>query len=218
MCDPRERDIRRSAATIPRRCRAIYARRHQRGARRQAGRPGDHHAFLPRQFPLHLDRPGRLRIRRRAAARQHQFRRLFPRIRQRPRRRLRAAALLPQGQQATGARPGHLEIGALERQDDIKRRIEEATKYVALDQLCLSPQCGFASTEEGNVLARTSNGRSCAWSWKSPRRCGGNKCFLPRLRGRVGRVLAASELVRASNTCPLPLRFARDLPRKRGRE
>jgi 5-methyltetrahydropteroyltriglutamate--homocysteine methyltransferase len=31
--------------------------------------------------------------------------------------------------------------------------LEEATQYVALDQLCLSPQCGFASTEEGNVLA-----------------------------------------------------------------
>jgi 5-methyltetrahydropteroyltriglutamate--homocysteine methyltransferase len=43
--------------------------------------------------------------------------------------------------------------GALEQKDDIKRRIEEATKYVALDQLCLSPQCGFASTEEGNVLS-----------------------------------------------------------------
>ncbi len=43
--------------------------------------------------------------------------------------------------------------GKLERKDDIKRRIEEATKYAALDQLCLSPQCGFASTEEGNVLA-----------------------------------------------------------------
>ncbi len=43
--------------------------------------------------------------------------------------------------------------GALEHKDDIKRRIEEATKYVALDQLCLSPQCGFASTEEGNVLS-----------------------------------------------------------------
>jgi 5-methyltetrahydropteroyltriglutamate--homocysteine methyltransferase len=40
----------------------------------------------------------------------------------------------------------------LENKDDIKRRIEEATKYVALDQLALSPQCGFASTEEGNVL------------------------------------------------------------------
>ncbi|MCF8475821.1 MAG: 5-methyltetrahydropteroyltriglutamate--homocysteine S-methyltransferase [Pseudolabrys sp.] len=43
--------------------------------------------------------------------------------------------------------------GALESKDDIKRRIDQATKYVALDQLCLSPQCGFSSTEEGNVLA-----------------------------------------------------------------
>jgi 5-methyltetrahydropteroyltriglutamate--homocysteine methyltransferase len=43
--------------------------------------------------------------------------------------------------------------GTLEKKDDIKRRIEEATKYVALEQCCLSPQCGFASTEEGNILA-----------------------------------------------------------------
>ena len=44
--------------------------------------------------------------------------------------------------------------GTLEKKDDIKRRIEEASKYVDLDQLCLSPQCGFASTEEGNVARR----------------------------------------------------------------
>ena len=43
--------------------------------------------------------------------------------------------------------------GKLESKDSIKRRIDAATKYVALDQLALSPQCGFASTEEGNVLA-----------------------------------------------------------------
>jgi len=43
--------------------------------------------------------------------------------------------------------------GQLEKRDAIKRRIEEATKFAPLDQLCLSPQCGFASTEEGNVLA-----------------------------------------------------------------
>jgi 5-methyltetrahydropteroyltriglutamate--homocysteine methyltransferase len=43
--------------------------------------------------------------------------------------------------------------GALESKDAVKRRIEQATKFIALDQLCLSPQCGFASTEEGNVLA-----------------------------------------------------------------
>jgi 5-methyltetrahydropteroyltriglutamate--homocysteine methyltransferase len=43
--------------------------------------------------------------------------------------------------------------GRLESKDEIKRRIERAAKFISLDQLCLSPQCGFASTEEGNVLA-----------------------------------------------------------------
>jgi 5-methyltetrahydropteroyltriglutamate--homocysteine methyltransferase len=42
--------------------------------------------------------------------------------------------------------------GTLENKDDVKRRIDEATKFVDLDQLALSPQCGFASTEEGNIL------------------------------------------------------------------
>ena len=40
----------------------------------------------------------------------------------------------------------------LESKDDLKRRIDEAAKFVPLDQLCLSPQCGFSSTVEGNVL------------------------------------------------------------------
>ena len=42
--------------------------------------------------------------------------------------------------------------GTLESKDELKRRIDEAAKYVGIDQLCLSPQCGFASTEEGNIL------------------------------------------------------------------
>ena len=42
--------------------------------------------------------------------------------------------------------------GTLESKDAIKRRIDEAAKFVELEQLCLSPQCGFASTEEGNIL------------------------------------------------------------------
>ena len=42
--------------------------------------------------------------------------------------------------------------GTLESKDELKRRIDEAAKYVSIDQLCLSPQCGFASTEEGNIL------------------------------------------------------------------
>ena len=42
--------------------------------------------------------------------------------------------------------------GALESKDTLRRRIDEATKYVPLERLCLSPQCGFASTHHGNTL------------------------------------------------------------------
>ena len=43
--------------------------------------------------------------------------------------------------------------GELEAKDELKRRIEEAARYVDVDQLCLSPQCGFSSTVEGNALS-----------------------------------------------------------------
>ena len=42
--------------------------------------------------------------------------------------------------------------GSLEKKDEIKRRLDEAARYAPIEQLCLSPQCGFASTEEGNIL------------------------------------------------------------------
>jgi 5-methyltetrahydropteroyltriglutamate--homocysteine methyltransferase len=43
--------------------------------------------------------------------------------------------------------------GELEKKDDIKRRLEEAAKFAPREQLAVSPQCGFASTEEGNILS-----------------------------------------------------------------
>jgi methionine synthase II (cobalamin-independent) len=43
--------------------------------------------------------------------------------------------------------------GELESKDDLKRRLDDASRYLDLEQLCFSPQCGFASTEEGNVLS-----------------------------------------------------------------
>ena len=43
--------------------------------------------------------------------------------------------------------------GQMETKDDLKRRIDEASRFVPLEQLCLSPQCGFSSTEEGNALS-----------------------------------------------------------------
>ena len=42
--------------------------------------------------------------------------------------------------------------GELESKDDLKRRLDEAAKFLPLEQLAISPQCGFASTEEGNLL------------------------------------------------------------------
>ena len=42
--------------------------------------------------------------------------------------------------------------GELEKKEDLKRRIDEASRFVPLEQLCLSPQCGFSSTVEGNSL------------------------------------------------------------------
>jgi 5-methyltetrahydropteroyltriglutamate--homocysteine methyltransferase len=44
-------------------------------------------------------------------------------------------------------------VGTLETKDDLRRRLDEAAKYIPLDQLCVSPQCGFSSTVEGNDVA-----------------------------------------------------------------
>jgi 5-methyltetrahydropteroyltriglutamate--homocysteine methyltransferase len=41
-------------------------------------------------------------------------------------------------------------VGTLEKKDDLKRRLDEASRYISIDQLCVSPQCGFSSTVEGN--------------------------------------------------------------------
>ena len=43
-------------------------------------------------------------------------------------------------------------VGTLERKDDLRRRLDEAAKYVPIEQVCLSPQCGFSSTVEGNEI------------------------------------------------------------------
>jgi 5-methyltetrahydropteroyltriglutamate--homocysteine methyltransferase len=45
-------------------------------------------------------------------------------------------------------------VGALESKDALKRRIDEAAKFVPLENLCLSPQCGFSSTHHGNALSQ----------------------------------------------------------------
>jgi 5-methyltetrahydropteroyltriglutamate--homocysteine methyltransferase len=60
--------------------------------------------------------------------------------------------LVPQGPKQVVLGLVTTKRGALESKDDLKRRIDVASRYVALDQLCLSPQCGFSSTVDGNAL------------------------------------------------------------------
>src|SRR5262249_5598751 len=70
--------------------------------------------------------------------------------------------------------------GGLESKDELKRRIEDAARFVDVDQLCLSPQCGVSSTKEGNDLSQQQQwdklrlvvetaqegwGTWCPWPW-----------------------------------------------------
>jgi len=59
---------------------------------------------------------------------------------------------LPHGQKRVVLGLITSKFGELEKRDDVLRRIEEASQFAPMEQFCLSPQCGFASTEEGNVL------------------------------------------------------------------
>lgn len=60
---------------------------------------------------------------------------------------------LPRGEQQVVLGLVTTKSGELEDPDVLRRRVEEATRYVPLEQLCLSPQCGFSSTVEGNALS-----------------------------------------------------------------
>ncbi len=76
---------------------------------------------------------------------------LLPRVRRCPIRWLRTAAFRTEGKYVVLGLVT-TKRGGLESKDALKRRIDEAAKFVPLEQLCLSPQCGFSSTEEGNSL------------------------------------------------------------------
>ena len=125
---------------------------YQQGTRGQACGHDDDDARLPRELPLHLDFVRRLRARGRNAPADAQPGRLLSQVRHGSRRRLRAAAIPAEGPEIVVLGLVTSKDGTLEKKDDIKRRIDEAARFAPLEQFALSPQCGFASTEEGNVL------------------------------------------------------------------
>ena len=145
----------------------------QRGAGGQARRHDDHHPCLPRQFPLDLDRVGRLRAGGREPPRALQLRRLFPRIRHRAGGRLRAAAVPPQGQQGRGARADQLEDRRRSRRRttssaaSTRRRNSRRSSSSRCRRNAASPR-----PRKATCSPRTSSGRSFAWRSRSPARCG----------------------------------------------
>ena len=74
--------------------------------------------------------------------------------------------------------------GALEKKEDIVARIHEAAKHVPLDQLCLSPQCGFSSTEEGNLLTEEEQWNKLRLSRRSRNPSGSKNKFSAKGYGR----------------------------------
>ena len=117
-------------------------------------RHGGHHPPVPRQLPELVAERGRLRPGRRDPPRRDRRRRIFPGVRRRALGQLRAAQVPAQGQEEGGAGPrAPPSTPQLESRDALKRRIDEAAKVVPIEQLAISPQCGFSSTADGNVIS-----------------------------------------------------------------
>ena len=164
-------------------------RHHQQSAGRQARRHGGHHPRLPRQFPLDLDFRGRLRAGRRGVARKLNYDGYFLEYDTARAGGFEPLRFLPKGNKIVVLGLVTTKSGPLEKKDDVKRRIEEATKYAALDQLCLSPQCGFASTEEGNVLAEDEQWAKLRMIVELAGAIGAGELRAARLFRRVGSVI-----------------------------
>ena len=153
---------RASAATRRRRCPPPMRGMINRALKGQRRRPCGHHAFVPRQFSLDLDRRRAVTSRwPSGCSTKSGVDGYFLEYDSDRAGGFEPLRFFPKGKKQFVLGLVTSKNGALENKDDIKRRIDEAAKYVALDQLCLSPQCGFASTEEGKFCPRTSDGPSC---------------------------------------------------------
>ena len=153
LCDPKLRELVTNRGDDPERAAAHLCAHDQRGDLGRSRRHDHRDASLPRQFPVDVRGLGRLRAGRRDPVQRDQDRRLLHGIRQRARRRLRAVALRAEGQDG-GVGPGDVEERhARNRRTSSSAASTRRRSSSTADQLCLSPQCGFASTEEGNLLA-----------------------------------------------------------------
>ena len=222
LCDPAQRKMLAQRGDDPQKQPEIYA-----GMVRAAladNRRSDHHASVPRQFPLDLRGVRRLRADRRNPVQHHAGRRLFHGMGHRALGRLRALALPAQGQDR-GARPRHLEDRRRSRRRTTscaasrRRRNTPRSTSSACRRNAASPRPRKATPRRGRAVAEASLIVEVAkevWGLMSCRRP--HVCSLsplPRLRGRVGAGLLSTSAIRGERA--LPLAALATTPRKRGR-
>ena len=154
MNDPHQREYIASIGGDPESQHLEYIRHINEALARPPGGDDGHDPTRAAATSSRRGRPRELGLRRRGALQRARGRRLLHGVGRRALGRLRAAAPPAEGREARRARARDDEAGELESKDDLlKRRIEEAARYAPIEQLCLSPQCGFSSTVEGNRLS-----------------------------------------------------------------
>ena len=158
-------------------------RHDQCGDCRYSGRHDHHHASVPRQFPLELRRRRRLRAGRRIPVQQHQGARLFHGIRYRARRRFRAAAFWCRRTRrsclgSSPANPARSKAATISSGGSTKPR----NTFRSISFACRR-NAALPRPRKEMFCPRASNGRSCARSSRSPRRCGSDYPLPARGRG-----------------------------------
>ena len=152
LCDPKYREQMTDARRRSGQARPALRRSHQRRDVGHSLRHDDHDASVPRQLQIDLHGRGRLRRRGRGAVQPASTCTAISwnTTPSAPAASSRCGLCRRASRSCSASSPPR--PASSRARTTLKRRIDEAAKFVALDQLCLSPQCGFASTEEGNTL------------------------------------------------------------------
>ena len=177
---------------------------HQQGAGIEARRHDHHHACLPRQLPLHLDLVGRLRAGGRDACSPTSIiDGYFLEYDTERAGGFEPLRFLPKGNKMVVLGLITSKSGTLENKDDVKKRIDEATKYVALDQLACRRNAASPRPRRATSSPRRRSGRSSARSSRSPTRSGrASGSARPGARAAEVAAAPASAILAAVAPCP----------------
>ena len=192
LCDEKMREAARQRGDDPNELPHRYASVHQQGRRAEARRHDAGDAPVPRQLQEHARRGAATTSRwPRRCSRRWTSTRYFLEYDDDRSGDFRPLRFLPKGKTVVLGLVT-TKFGEMEDKDALKRRIDEAAKYAPLDQLALSPQCGFSSTVHGNNIAVEAQRAKLRLVVETARRGLGRPLSPPRQPGQRARGGAAS--------------------------